>query len=1449
MPFCAAHPKFEQQPYLIREDQATAPKNNMNKTNRIPENPQPNPIRAKKYLALAAVLLVPAASTLAQSFWSGGTSDYNVAGSWSGPYNTTNNPNCANDSGSNNVVLIQPGDPVWQHGDTIAGQGSGTSGSYLQTGSTNNTGGGNWMRIAVGTGGTVGYYTLNGGVVNVGGETHIGEHGTALLTINGGVFNGGVNGGNPGLCMGDADWSANGVLPSDSNPVGTLVMNGGTINTAHEMWLGEGNSGRVGSGTLLLTNGSINLGSWFAIGRFGGIGDLEMAGGSITMMSGNNGNITLATTPGQGTVNQTGGVITNTATQTWVAESAVGNWTLAGGEDVLGIIHLTQNAGASGTFNLNGGDLFATGITDNGGAGTFNFNGGTLHAGAGANSLWMHDINGSVNVQSNAIINTEGNDVTISQALLDGGTGGGLIKLGAGTLTLSGTSFYSGPTIVSNGTLAVATATFADGTYTVKDSAGLGVVLANAGGQFSPATVTLGTTTGSSLNFDLGAFGNPTAAPLNVTGTLMVNGPTVVNIADDNASIGQFHLIQYGTKAGSGTFTLGTLPTGVVASLVPNGNFLDLNITAEAVDVWTGAASGNWDISSTINWANAGTLAPTVYTDGDVVQFDDTATGSTTVTLVTNVAPGTITFNNSNLNYTVTGNGAINGATHLTKVGAAMLTIENTNGYTGATIISGGTLVVSNLANGGVKSTIGASPAASASLVLKGGTLSYAGPSITINRGYSVQANYGANGGAGTNVGSLDLQGNLTLTGPVTNSPGTSFVKSGPGTLTYAGVGTNELSGGNDPGYQVFAGTLVFNGSAGHQVNHSQQEFWVGDTTNSGANIVLTNTTLNVDSWFSLSRGNGDSGFICNGSVYNSTMTVGNFSEGWQNGRPNLCSQVFTMTNSTLIDAGNFLVAESAGSVGSVYITGNSLVNVKGGNPMLMGLSAGATGNVVVANSSIVTNHMWLSCGANGYGTLTLKDNAFYAEGSDFNFGDYGAAGTTGIFTFQDNAQVVMTGSGNGIYVGKSGGAFGYVTQTGNTMLNSRSAGSFQLGQASGTYGQWLQSGGTNYAGGYVSIGRGYAAGDVSPTGLYIISGGLLDQVGTANGLIVGEQGTGTLIITNNGVVISEATSAGIGLAIGWNGGVGEVDLGGGILVANFIQSGFANNNPGGSSTFNFNGGILRAGSAARLNFMTNLNTATIVNNSTIDTVNNTIAIAQPLQDGFNGGGLTKIGSGTLLLDGANAYLGATIVSAGTLGGIGSLAGSLVVSAGATLSPGDASTGTLTLGGTSLSLVSTSQTIMKVDATASASSAVTGISTVTYGGTLVLQNVSGILTAGQTFTLFTAGTYSGSFSSVVSHTPGQTVTWDTSQLAVNGTVKVATAAAAPPVSLAPVVSGGNVNLAWPAAQTGWQLQEQANPLTVGISTNWVTVPGSTATNQVSIPVGAGAGSMFFRLVF
>ena len=75
-----------------------------------------------------------------------------------------------------------------------------------------------------------------------------------------------------------------------------------------------------------------------------------------------------------------------------------------------------------------------------------------------------------------------------------------------------------------------------------------------------------------------------------------------------------------------------------------------------------------------------------------------------------------------------------------------------------------------------------------------------------------------------------------------------------------------------------------------------------------------------------------------------------------------------------------------------------------------------------------------------------------------------------------------------------------------------------------------------------------------------------------------------------------------------------------------------------------------------------------------------------------------------------------------------------------------------------------------------------------------------------------------------------------------------------PVSLLPPQLGmsagaGQMQLLWPADHRGWRLETQTNFSGAGLGTNWVTVSHSTGTNNIFIPVGAGARSVFFRLAY
>jgi hypothetical protein len=116
---------------------------------------------------------------------------------------------------------------------------------------------------------------------------------------------------------------------------------------------------------------------------------------------------------------------------------------------------------------------------------------------------------------------------------------------------------------------------------------------------------------------------------------------------------------------------------------------------------------------------------------------------------------------------------------------------------------------------------------------------------------------------------------------------------------------------------------------------------------------------------------------------------------------------------------------------------------------------------------------------------------------------------------------------------------------------------------------------------------------------------------------------------------------------------------------------------------------------------------------------------------------------------------------------------------------------------------------------------------------------------GNKFTIFNGPVSGGAAMAIIS--PGFTVT---NNLAVDGSVTVTAVAAPATDQMTATRSGGQLNLSWPAAYLGLDLQIQTNNSpTNGISTNsakWVTIPGTGASNGYSITIGTNS-SAFFRL--
>lgn len=249
------------------------------------------------------------------------------------------------------------------------------------------------------------------------------------------------------------------------------------------------------------------------------------------------------------------------------------------------------------------------------------------------------------------------------------------------------------------------------------------------------------------------------------------------------------------------------------------------------------------------------------------------------------------------------------------------------------------------------------------------------------------------------------------------------------------------------------------------------------------------------------------------------------------------------------------------------------------------------------------------------------------------------------------------------------------------------------------------------------------------------------------------------------------------------------------------------------------------------------------------------------IRNGNRATGLSVLG-GTWILNNTNTYTSATGISTnaslvvngglvasavtvqngGQLRGNGTLGGATTVQLGGTLAPGN-SVGILTVSNT-LTLQGT--VIMEIARNGSSvtNDQVNGISTLNYGGTLVVTNIgSSALQVGDSFKLFAATTYGATAFTNIVYPAGYTFT---DNLASSGTITVLTVPSTGSPVLGYTPSGANWVFNW--SGSGFKLQTQTNSLSVGLGTNWSDVPGGN-TSGVSVPAPVvGNPAVFFRLI-
>ena len=301
------------------------------------------------------------------------------------------------------------------------------------------------------------------------------------------------------------------------------------------------------------------------------MGTFTQSAGTVTLSS----NLSLGVSAnGSGTFNLQGGQIS--ASLAIIGERSVGVFNQTSGTLTVGGtsgVIVGANAGSSGTFHLSGGILQTQQVSGGPGTSVFNFNGGTLQAQRNE-ANFLTGLN-AARVQAGTMIDSNGFNLSIATPLLHdtalGGTrDGGLVKSGAGTLTLTGANTFTGKTIVNAGTLTMG----AGGSLTNS------IVEVHAGGAFRLEGGSV--TSGAAAFFQVGNSAGTASATL-VNGTLTSLETDLGNVANSTGNLTQSGGIH--TTTGDLYLAVGS---GSSASYTMSGGELSTNDTEVG---WRGAGT------------------------------------------------------------------------------------------------------------------------------------------------------------------------------------------------------------------------------------------------------------------------------------------------------------------------------------------------------------------------------------------------------------------------------------------------------------------------------------------------------------------------------------------------------------------------------------------------------------------------------------------------------------------------------------------------------------------------------------------------------------------------------------------------------------------------------------------------------------------------------------------
>lgn len=1059
-----------------------------------------------------------------------------------------------------------------------------------------------------------------------------------------------------------------------------------------------------------------------------------------------------------------------------------------------------------------------------------NYTGG-VSIGSGTVQVGNNDTGG--HLPSGAAVNNNGalifdhtDSITVDAAISGPGS---LTQEGAGgTLQLSGVNTFTGPVFVTNGSVLQVGGGNALGTGTNGVTVASGstldangnalanpIIVSGAGVSGNGAIVNSGGAIYSSsggLTPDLILAGDTTLGIANrwdLSGGVLNSGGQPYNLTLNGGSSVYFQWANETVDTNLGNITLASGTFGIVGSTMLGNPTYTLNLAAgSTLDLY----GPNVSINKLVDVQSGATV--------------ENASGANVMSGAMTLEGGYPTFNIAN-HTSLTLSGVLSGSGVFYQTGGAGTAIlsGNSPSFTGGVYLYNGQLMLNGLIGSGITSlsgtTLSGAGTANGLVDVSGalmpggagvaGTFTAAG-GLTLESGATLTMNLGSTTGIGGGTNSLiAVTGDLTANGNnFTINPINGTLAAGTYTLfTYTGTlsGSFGTVSTASPSRYSFA----LDTSTPHQVKlvvtgHGDALLW-----NNGANngewdvqnsLNWSNLTTHAEDQFLDSDSVLFDDSILNAAHPTTSIDIASGQAVMPGVITNNSAANYTISGAGKISGGGSLVKLGVGTL--TLSTTNDFT----GNFSILGGAVQINGQIQPTGSPVGATNGTLSI-ANG-ATLLVNLQGSYPAG-DIGFGSKPIV-VSGVGTDGNGA---IQNIGNAIYSGSStpGGLDLNVTLAGNTTIG----GTARWDWGYPGLGATLSTRGSNYN--LTAIEPGYSQWqdltiDTNLGNIDFYTTASSPQQWRVSGM--GESlGNPTNVLTLHSnmlmhIVHGDTAAGDNGYAkvirvmptaefrYQPSGGAGDYRLKTSFIMEDGSSLSFYSGNGGSNSGTVINGTVALNG-LAHLQIGDSTVTFSNVISGTggfyWDNYNNTVAFAatntyQGITDIRSGRNLALIGNGSIS-DSTNISLASsatlavtnrtdgtlTLASGQTLQGSGAVVGMLVAAPGSILAPGAIGvTGMLTV---SSNATVSGTTLLKLNGTANDALSVGGV--LTYGGVLTLTNISATpLAAGDSFTLFSAGSYNGSFTNILPAIPGTGLAWDTSNLAVNGTISVVSTVAPSP---------------------------------------------------------------------